>query len=81
MADSASATAANVPSRKPVNRGADSDEPTTWLIDRTLATGRFGSRFRISWRIGPTSVPGSVELFTTSDIPLIGLPIDLCHCG
>ena len=63
-----------------MNRGLDIVAPTTSLIVRTLATGRFASRSRISWRMGPTSPVGSIDVFTTSDMLRIGLPIDLCHC-
>src|SRR5688500_12061789 len=47
-AASARAIAANAPSSNPVRRGVASAVPTTSVIGRMFATGRFGSICRIS---------------------------------
>jgi len=62
---STTARSANIPSRKPVNRGVDIDAFTTSSIVRTLATGRFRIDGVHRGANAPTSASGSPPVFAT----------------
>ena len=80
IADSVSASSANIDSSTLVNRGVESAAPTTSVIVPHVGDRKIRIELANGLPHGGRDADGSPGALTTSVIARIGLPTDLCHC-